>query len=148
VAGRRRLLLQVPDCATDPVDFVYRKAPVDLEFAERLLAAAASVPSRRFPKGTGHVYVALLEPKRPGTPYRLYVGSTGVGPLQRYCDHKRGYKSGKGWIRKHGLGLLPKVIARFNPMPWQVKEAVEHELGDALKGAGFEVHGPHRKASG
>jgi hypothetical protein len=145
MAGRRRLLLQVPNCETDPITFVYRKAPVDEEFAERLLAAAASVPSRRFPKGTGYVYVALLEPERPRTPYRLYVGSTGLGPLRRYCDHKRGYKSGRGQVEKHGLGLLPKVYARFNPMRSRDKEDVEHELGDALKRAGFEVHGPHRK---
>jgi hypothetical protein len=144
----RRLLLQVPNCGTDPIEFVYRKAPVEEEFAERLLAAAASVPSRRFPKGAGYVYVALLEARRPGTPHRLYVGSTGVGPFQRYCDHKRGYKSGKGWIKKHGLGLLPKVYARFNPMSWRDREDVEHQLGDAFKRAGFVVHGPHRKASG
>jgi hypothetical protein len=142
------LLLQVPDCETDPIEFVYRKAPVDEVFAAHLLAAAASVPSRRFPKGSGYVYVALLKHGKPGKPHCLYVGSTGLGPLHRYCDHKRGYKSGKGWIKEHGLGLLPKVYARFNPMSWRDKENVEHELGDALKRAGFEVHGPHRKRPG
>jgi hypothetical protein len=145
VAGRRRLLLLVPNCETDPIEFHYRKAPVDETFAERLLDAAASVPSRRFPKGAGHVYVALLSPDRPGMPYRLYVGSTGLGPLQRYCNHVHHIKGGKGWIEKHGLGLLPKVYARFNPMRTGDKEDVEHELGDALEHAGFVVHGPHRK---
>jgi hypothetical protein len=148
MAGRRRLLLLAPIEGTDPVEFAYRKAPVDLEFAERLLAAAASVPVRRRRSGTGHVYVALLKPARKGGAYRLYVGSTGLGPMARYRNHMLGIQSGKRWIKKGGLGLLPKVYARFNPMPWQVKEAVEHELGDALKRAGFEVHGPHRKASG
>jgi hypothetical protein len=138
----------VPNCETDPIEFVYRRAPVDEKFAERLLEAAASVPSRRFPKGTGHVYVALLGPKQPGTPHRLYVGSTGLSPLQRYCNHKGSYKSGRGWIRKHGLGLLPKVYARFNPMSWRDGEDVEHELGAAFKRAGFEVRGPHRKPAG
>jgi hypothetical protein len=138
----------VPNCETDPIEFVYRRALVDEVFAERLLAAAASVPSRRFPKGTGHVYVALLEPKGQGALHRLYVGSTGLSPLQRYCDHKRSYKSGKGWIKKHGIGLLPKVYARFNPMLGRDREDVEDELGQAFRDAGFVVHGPHRTSSG
>jgi hypothetical protein len=57
-------------------------------------------------------------------------------------------KSGKGWIKKHGIGLLPKVYARFNPMLGRDKEEVEDELGKALAAAGFDVHGPHRKPAG
>jgi hypothetical protein len=127
---------------------VYRKAPVDEEFAVRLLAAAASVRSRRDPKAAGHVYVVLLQPDPRGGPFRIYVGSTGIGPTKRFEQHKNDIKAGKGWVRDHGLGLLPKVYARFNPMLGRHKEDVEDELGRAFKDAGFDVHGPHRKNSG
>jgi hypothetical protein len=141
-------LLLAPIEGTDPVEFAYRKAPVDQEFAERLLDAAATVPTRRYPRGSGYVYVALLEPLRLGRPYRLYVGSTGRGPVERYRYHLAEIQVARRWIKRHGLGLLPKVYARFNPMRGRDKEDVEHELGDAFKRAGFEVHGPHRKATG
>ena len=114
------------------------------EFADRLLDAAASIPSRRKPRGTGYVYVALLEGARRGVPFSLYVGSTGLGPMERYRNHVAGKQAGKRWIEKYGLGLLPKVYARFNPMPGRDKEDVEVELAEALRGAGFDVYGPRR----
>jgi hypothetical protein len=144
MAGRRRLLLLAPKDGTDPIVFGYRAAPVDAEFGERLLAAAASVSSRRRARGTGYVYVALLAGAKRGVPFSLYVGSTGLGPMERYRNHLLGVKAGKGWIGKYGLGL-PKVYARFNPMLGRDKELVEDELGDALRRAGFDVHGPRRR---
>jgi hypothetical protein len=65
--------------------------------------------------------------------------------MERYRRHLRGIQDGKGRIRKYGLGLLPKAYARFNPMLGRDKEAVEDALGDALREAGFDVFGPHRK---
>jgi hypothetical protein len=148
VAGRRRLLLLAPIEGTDPIESAYRRAPIDESFAERLLGAASSVPTRRRKAGNGYVYVALLKPRRTGGPHRLYVGSTGLGPMARYRNHMLGIKSGRRWIKRGGLGLLPKVYARFNPMLGRDKEKVEDELGRAFKAAGFEVHGPHRKPAG
>jgi hypothetical protein len=118
---------------------------VSAEFAERLLDAASSIPSRRIPRGAGYVYVALLEGARRGVRYSLYVGSTGLGPMERYRRHVAGIQAGRGRIGKYGLGLLPKVYARFNPMPGRDKETVEVELAEALRGAGFDVYGPRRK---
>jgi hypothetical protein len=145
MAGRRRLLLLEPVPGTEPVHFRYRKSPLDDPFTERLLEAAASVPSRRNPKGSGHVYIALLEGASPEVPFSLYVGSTGLGPKERYRNHLKGIKGGRKWIRKHGLGLLPKVYARFNPMLGRDKEPVELALAEALRAAGFKVYGPSPK---
>jgi hypothetical protein len=117
---------------------------VSAEFADRLMEAAAAIPSRRTPKGTGYVYVALLEGARRGVPFSLYVGSTGLGPMERYRRHVAGIQAGRGRIGKYGLGLLPKVYARLNPMPGREKEIVEVELAEALRRAGFDVYGPRR----
>jgi hypothetical protein len=136
------LLAPVPDA--DPIVFAYRRAPVDADFSERLLAAAASVVSERNTKGSGYVYVALLGGARKGVPYSLYVGSTGLGPMERYRRHMRRNKSGRKRIFKYGLGLLPKAYARFNPMFGRHKELVEVELAEGLRSAGFDVYGPRR----
>ena len=117
---------------------------MSVEFADRLLDAAATIPSRRTPRGTGYVYVALLEGARREVPFSLYVGSTGLGPMERYRNHVAGIQAGRGRIGKYGLGLLPKLYARFNPMPGRDKEAVEVELAEALRAAGFVVYGPRR----
>ena len=93
--GRRRLLLLEPIPDTDPVAFRYRSSPVDAEFSARLLEAAASVPSRRTARGTGYVYVALLEGARRGVAFSLYVGSTGLGPMERYRRHLAGVQAGQ-----------------------------------------------------
>ena len=115
------------------------------EFADRLLDAAASIPSRRTRRGTGYVYVALLDGARRGVPFSLYVGSTGLGPMERYRRHLAGIQAGRGRIGKYGIGLLPKVYARLNPMSGSEKETVEVELAEALRRAGFDVYGPRRR---
>jgi len=146
--GRRRLLLLEPIPDTEPIAFRYRSSPLDAGLSERLLAAAASVPSRRKSRGTGHVYVALLEGAKRGVPFSLYVGSTGLGPVERYRRHLAGIQDGRGRIRKYGRGLLPKVYARFNPMSGRDKETVEAELADAIRRAGFDVYGPTVNGAG
>jgi hypothetical protein len=137
-------MLLAPVADTDPIVFAYRPAPVNADFGERLLAGAASVPSHRNKEGSGFVYVALLAGVRKGVPYSLYVGSTGLGPMERYRRHMALNKSGRKRISKFGLGLLPKVYARFNPMLGRHKELVEVELAEALRSAGFDVYGPRR----
>lgn len=140
--GRRRLLLLQPIPDTDPVAFRYRASPLSADLSARLLEAAASVTSRRTARGTGYVYVALLEGARRNVPFSLYVGSTGLGPMERYRRHLKGKQTVRKRIKRYGRGLLPKLYARFNPMPGRDKEVVEAELADALRQAGFDVYGP------
>lgn len=140
--GRSRLLLLEPIPDTDPVAFRYRASPLDAEQSERLLGAAASIPSRRKTRGTGYVYVVLLEGAPRSARFSLYVGSTGLGPMERYRNHLKEEKAGRKRVSRYGRGLLPKLYARFNPMPGRDKEVVEAELADAFRRAGFDVFGP------
>ena len=92
--------------------------------------------------GTRHIYIALLQGVPGDGEFSYYVGTTGRTPEFRYRQHKAGIKSGKHWIRDHGIGLLPQLMNRFNPMLRTADaERVEKELLWRLCEAGFDVHG-------
>lgn len=86
------------------------------------------------------VYVALLSGV-PGDPrFSYYVGMTGLSPEDRYQRHLAGVQAVRKRIKRHGLGLLPDLYERFNPMSDPDAREVERELGQALSSAGFAVH--------
>jgi hypothetical protein len=137
---RRTLKLRVPK--PDGAEPQVARAPLDGDTVMRLRAVAATVPSRRDPAtGTFQVYIALLQGVPGASPPSLYVGMTGLTPDERYLNHQGGYKSGKGWIKRYGIGLLPQLVIRLNPMSWADAMAVEAELLMRLRRAGFDVHG-------
>lgn len=108
----------------------------------RLRTAAARVPAHRdVAAGKFHVYVALLGHVAGDSPMSLYVGMTGLTPDTRYLTHLLGIKAGKRWISKYGLGLLPQLVTRLNPMLGKNARVVEKELHGRLEEAGFDVHG-------
>ncbi len=133
--------MSAPNPSSDAGAFTRRKAPLDEELVIRLQRAAGLVRTRRESAGTHQVYVALLEGVRGGPAYSFYVGITGLTPEERYLNHKAGTKSGRGWVLKYGIGFLPQLVNRLNPMSFSDAELIEKELLWRLCEAGFDVHG-------
>jgi len=102
-----------------------------------------------------HVYVVLLEKKvrefkkvqelnpdgKPDMPC-VYVGMTGLDPVERFRNHKAGYKS-SGWVEKYGICLLPKLYEHLNPMEWKDAVEMEKKLAEDLRSLGYTVLGGH-----
>ena len=100
-----------------------------------------------------HVYVVLLEsgalkerkvlaanPKRNPTKPCVYVGMTGIPPIERFQNHKDGYKSSK-YVREYGVRLLPELYEHLNPMPYGAACQMEKELAEDLREEGYTVCG-------
>ena len=100
-----------------------------------------------------HVYVVLLdnavlkEPKLAGAnPKRdpkkpcVYVGMTGIPPIERFQNHKDGYKASR-FVQKYGLRLLPELYEYLNPMPYQAACQMERDLANDLREQGYTVCG-------
>lgn len=68
----------------------------------------------------------------------LYVGSTGMSPLMRFINHKRGYKSNR-YAKKYGIKLRPDLFECFGSMPWEAATALEKELACGLREEGYAV---------
>jgi hypothetical protein len=116
------------------------RAPLDDKTVVMLRIAARHVRSRADESKSKHVYVALLQGVPGHTPFSLYVGRTGLTPQKRYLQHRAGVQSGKGWIKKYGIGLLPQLVARLNPMSdHSARFVIEAELAQALRESGLTV---------
>lgn len=118
-------------------------APLAPHQCAALHAAVGQVSSRRasLHSGVHHsVYAALLQGVPGDTAVSFYVGMTGLRPDQRYRNHRDGVHSGRGWIKKYGVGLALELYAWLNPMSEENARAVEPELADAIRSAGFDVH--------
>ena len=98
-----------------------------------------------------HVYVIELSDevwnavrfRRANPDYQLrqpfvYVGMTGLDPDVRFDKHKAGIQSNT-YVLKHGLRLLPRLYAMYNPMPYEGARDMEVELGIALRELGYGV---------
>jgi hypothetical protein len=99
------------------------------------------------------VYVVLLDPtvlterkviqanpKRDPAKPCIYVGMTGLPPIERFQNHKDGYKESR-IVRKYGLRLLPELYEYLNPMPYVAACQMEKELVEDLREAGYTVCG-------
>ena len=93
------------------------------------------------------VYVVELsddagERQHPDLP-NVYIGSTAKTPQERFDQAKQGVFSGDGWVEQYGVGLMPNLYERFNPIPgWRlVAECVEHCLAEDLQLRGYSVRG-------
>jgi D-serine deaminase-like pyridoxal phosphate-dependent protein len=102
-----------------------------------------------------HVYVVLLDEAvraqrgvRAANPHAdrlkpcVYVGLTGLEPEQRLANHKAGLKSA-AVVRRFGIQLLPELFAHLNPMPYAAAAAMEVDLAEDLRQAGYTVLGGH-----
>ena len=72
-----------------------------------------------------------------GKPF-VYVGMTGLGPDTRFDKHKAGIQANR-FVQDWGLHLRPELYERYNPMTYRDAQAMEIELGIALRSAGFGV---------
>lgn len=102
-----------------------------------------------------HVYVVLLSPAvrrfrkvravnpeaDPEKPC-LYVGMTGLSPLERFANHKAGIKAAP-LVKRYGLRLLPELFQHLNPMPYEAALQMEHDLAEDLRQEGYTVTGGH-----
>lgn len=108
---------------------------------------------RKSPKYHHHVYVILLDPAvleekkvRDANPDRdaskpcIYVGMTGIPPIERFENHKAGHK-GSRIVKKYGIKLIPDLYEYLNPMPFEAAVQMEKDLADDFKRQGYTVMG-------
>ena len=90
-----------------------------------------------------HLYIALLEDRRRACRWGLYVGETSRDPDLRFDQHKSGYKASRH-VDRHGVRLLPALVAHLNPLRrWEAVE-LEAALAEELKRSGIDwVAGGH-----
>ncbi len=92
------------------------------------------------PKVAQHSSVLRVNPKRDPAKPCVYVGMTGLNPVERFANHKRGYKA--AWtVTRYGIRLLPEMYECFNPMPFEAAEEMEQGLAEDLRAEGYTVTG-------
>jgi hypothetical protein len=72
----------------------------------------------------------------------VYVGMTGLTPAERFANHKAGLKDAS-LVKRYGIRLLPELYEHLNPMPFEAAAAMEKDLAEDLRRAGFTVTGGH-----
>ena len=72
----------------------------------------------------------------------VYVGMTGLDPVERLANHQQGIKSASV-VQRYGLRLLPELYAHLNPMPFEAAGQMEVDLAEDLRRAGYTVTGGH-----
>jgi len=100
-----------------------------------------------------HVYVVLLDntvlktpkvaaanPNRDPTKPCVYVGMTGIPPIERFQNHKDGYKASH-FVQEYGRRLLPELYEYLNPMPYPAACQMEKDLANDLREQGYTVCG-------
>jgi predicted GIY-YIG superfamily endonuclease len=100
-----------------------------------------------------HVYVVLLDaavakerkvralnPQRDKSKPCVYVGMTGLPPIERFWNHKDGHKASY-YVCKYGVKLLPELYEHLNPMPYEAACVMEMELAEELREQGYTVVG-------
>ena len=94
------------------------------------------------PRVADHPSIRRLNPRRDPSKPCVYVGMTGLDPVERFANHKRGHK-GAWTVRKYGIRLLPEMYECFNPMPFHAAAEMEEGLAEDLRASGFTVSGGH-----
>ena len=84
--------------------------------------------------------VRALNPKRDSKKPCVYVGMTGIPPIERFQNHKDGYKASY-YACKYGVRLLPELYEYLNPMPYEAACQMEKELAEDLREQGYTVCG-------
>jgi hypothetical protein len=115
----------------------------------RQLKAAVAAPAALH----HYVYVVLLDsavlklrkicainPSRQKGKPCVYVGMTGLTPVERFANHKVGIKAAR-IVQRYGVRLLPELYEVFNPMPFDVAAQMEKELAEDLRAQGYTVAG-------
>jgi len=69
----------------------------------------------------------------------VYVGKTGLTPEERFQKHKSGHKAGRRLVQRYGRRLIPEFYEDFNPLPYEMAQAMEGELARQLRADGHAV---------
>ena len=69
----------------------------------------------------------------------VYVGMTGEKIRIRFAKHLLGIKAGRKYVTKYGLGLMPELYKKYNPMTYEDAAKREKELADELRKLGYAV---------
>lgn len=96
---------------------------------------------RKKTEGHHSPYVIMLSDAtdRPG----VYVGMTGIDPLERFAQHCRGEMAGRGIVQDRGRELLMEATAHLSNCSEPEARRLEFDLAKALRRAGFSVFGGH-----
>jgi predicted GIY-YIG superfamily endonuclease len=89
-----------------------------------------------------HRSILRINPNRDAAKPCLYVGMSGLEPVERFQNHKNGHKA--AWVvRRYGVRLMPEFYAHLNPMPYEAALQMELELAEDLRAEGYTVAGGH-----
>jgi hypothetical protein len=111
-----------------------RNAPMEAKLHHHVyvvLLDAAVLGERKVPPSNSH-----RDPSKPC----LYVGMTGIPPVERFENHKAGYKASH-YVQKYGVKLLPELYEYLNPMPFDAACQMEKDLTEDLRQQGYTVYG-------
>jgi hypothetical protein len=81
-----------------------------------------------------------LNPGRDKAKPCVYVGMTGLPPIERFQNHKDGYKASY-YVCRYGIRLLPELYEYLNPMPYEAAAQMEQDLAEDLRAQGYAVCG-------
>ena len=68
----------------------------------------------------------------------FYVGMTGKTPMERYDQHKTGYKACR-FVTEFGIELMPQTYGCINPRSYVEAMRLERKVAARLKRRGFAV---------
>lgn len=94
-------------------------------------------------KGITHVYLVCLWDCDRNKQYGIYVGQTSLPIYERYSQHKEGFRAGRKWVMKYGIGLMEPLFQHLMNMNQNEALELEHDIAKALTDAGFIVKGGH-----
>jgi len=94
-------------------------------------------------RGRKLVYLACLYNCEGNNDHWVYVGTTGLTSEERYRDHKKGHKAGKGWVRDYGIGLLKSYTKHLKNISHGESLKLERKIAKRLKREGYKVKGGH-----
>jgi hypothetical protein len=140
----------------DAETYLHPSQAVVEQLVTKVSAADSRRAARAMKRSTGHdryhVYVVKLDdgvwryrefgdanPNRDATKGCVYVGMTGLTPKERFANHKKGHKSGRGYVRRFGIRLMPELYEQYNPMSRHDAARMERELAQKLRAEGYAV---------
>ena len=137
--GKRRL------DADEPLESS-RATRVEAEF----FSLCAGVSARSWSRGHHSVYAIELDravwknrafrERNPGGAAGgcLYIGVTGLTPVERFERHQGGTQSGR-FVRAHGVRLRLDLVEGFSRLPYRIAACMEPMLAAWLRAQGFAV---------
>ena len=90
--------------------------------------------------GTHTPYVILLADSEGPA---VYVGMTGLDPVERFAQHIEGVKAGLGVVQDRGVRLIPEAYQHLSECSEAEARRLEFDIAEALRRGGMLVFGGH-----